>query len=226
MTENIELAEHSHSGAEIWVTDFSVEAAIEFQSKLFEKIEENPEKPIVINIASPGGDVDGLTMMLDMMDTVRSLGNPESFGLVTVAVGKAMSAGAILLSHGDVRVATPNSRLMLHQILGGTWGSVQDVNVEHAELNRINHNLLTILHKNCKFKGSLEDFKALIDRDTYLTPQAAKEIGVIDLIGYPKVVEFKVYDLLIANGENPEFLTGKKDGKIGRTNKTPTKKKS
>lgn len=211
---------------EIWVVDFSTEAAIKFQEDLFSRVEENPNKPIIINISSLGGDTDGLSMMLDFMDTARSLANQETFGIITVCSGRAMSAGAILLSHGDIRLATPNSRIMVHQILGGTWGPVQDINIEHAEINRINQSLLTILYENCKFKGSMMAFLKHLDRDKYLTPAEAKEIGLIDLIGYPRVVEYKVYDMLVANGEDPKVVLGENNGKIGRTNKSPAKKKS
>ena len=187
---------------DIWVTDITEESAVLFHERLMQEFEKDPYRPIIININSYGGEVDALFTMLDTMDSIRSMA-PQEFKFITVATGKAQSAGAALLSYGDIRLCTQNARIMIHQVIGGNWGSQPSNEVEHEEMTRMNLRLLEILRSRCKLKMSLDDFKQKLSHNLYLTPEKAKEFGIVDVIGYPKLVEQTMYDVRVINGETP-----------------------
>ena len=90
-------------GDEIWVIEFNEESAQDFRTSILKKSKENSHAPIIIYIDSYGGYVDSLAKMIATMDEIP---NPK----VTVCMGKAMSCGAILLSHGDLRFCDQHSR--------------------------------------------------------------------------------------------------------------------
>lgn len=212
----------------IRVGDFNEDAANRFQDDLFKHIEKTPRKPVIIRINSYGGEVDSLVSMLDTMDAVRSMGG-EDFKIVTHCTGKAMSAGALLLGYGDVRFADPNSRIMIHQIIGGCWGSYPDMALQYAELDRVNQKLLTILKKSLKKMNRDMNIEQLLSRDLYLSPEEAKNVGFIDHIGAPIIKEQILYGLYLFN--NPEALNQEmtKEGVIKneptrKTNKRTTTK--
>jgi len=183
----------------IWVTDFETENAIEFCEKVEQAYQDNPLKPIIININSFGGAVDGLLMMTDCMDAIRSVADSQFFYFVTHAVGKAYSAAAALLAYGDVRFASPRTRIMLHQVLGGAYGSHPDMEVEYEEVSRVNSQLLTLIAEACKFKGSVEELRQYLQRDKYFSAEEALDFGVIDIVGTPKINEIKLFELGIVN---------------------------
>lgn len=187
---------------DIWVTDITEESAVLFHERLMQEFENDPFRPIIIHVNSYGGEVDALFSMLDTMDTIRSMA-PQEFKFITVATGKAQSAGAVLLSYGDIRLCTPNSRIMIHQVIGGNWGSQPSNEVEHEEMTRMNSRLLQILRSKCKLKMTLIDFKQELSHNLYLTPEKAKEFGIVDIIGYPKLSQQVVYDVRVVNGELP-----------------------
>lgn len=191
-----------HTSETAWVSDITEASAIAFHDSLMKQFDDDPFKPIVIHIDSYGGEVDALFSMLDTMDSIRSMAPPE-FKIFTVAKGKACSAGAVLLSYGDYRFAVPRTRIMIHQVVGGVWGSHPANEVEFKEVSRMNNELLTILKKRCKLKKSLKEFKEMLSHNLYFTPEQAKEFGLIDIIGYPKVVEQKMYEIRVINGEPP-----------------------
>jgi len=183
---------------EIWVVEFDTDSAIRFKQELFRAYDENPNKPIVININSDGGSVDGLFLMLDAIDAIKSIA-PESLKILTVATGRAMSAAAILLSSGDIRFSSKNTSIMVHEISSGFWGTKADLDIELKEIDRLNTRVLEILVENCNLSGGIEQARELFNRNAYLTPEKAREIGLIDIIGYPKIIERKAYELVICN---------------------------
>lgn len=137
---------------------------------------EDPEKPINFYINSPGGSV---TAGMSIYDTMKFISNPVH----TLCLGQAASMGAFLLSSGDERRALPNSRIMIHQPLGGFQGQATDMEIHMREMLRIKENLTGILAKNCK-----KDFETLrvdCERDNFMSADEAKEYGLID-----EVVEF------------------------------------
>lgn len=169
---------------EIWVNDFTEESARDFRDSIMEVSRMDSSRPIVIYIDSYGGQVDALASMIETMEQV-----PNPF--VTVACGKAMSCGAILLSHGDIRFCGRHSRIMIHEVSGSTGGDVHDMHADAIEAKRLNTYFMGLLAKNCKIKGGYDTLRKLIKsrdgRDNFLTAEQAKEFGVVDVVGMPKV---------------------------------------
>ncbi len=136
---------------------------------------DDQNKDIYMYINSPGGDV---TSGLGIYDTMRYV-KPE---IATVCVGQAVSMGCFLLSGGTPgkRYSLPNSSIMMHMIQGGAQGSAPDVAIRLEMMLRQNELLMEILSKNTG--NSLEDIKSDFERDKWMTPQEAKEFGIIDEI--------------------------------------------
>lgn len=175
----------SSSRDEIWVNKFDEESAQEFREDLLEAAKGDPQRPIVIYIDSYGGFVDALAKMIETMDEVP---NP----LVTVCMGKAMSCGAILLSHGDVRFCGPHSRVMVHEVSGGVQvGDVHDMYNDATEVKRLNKHFLGLLAQNCKIEGGYEGLRKLIKgregRDMWMDAETSLKFGIVDAVGLPKV---------------------------------------
>jgi ATP-dependent Clp protease protease subunit len=169
---------------EIWVIKFDPEHAQKFREQMLVASKEDEHKPIVIYIDSYGGYVDSLAKMLETMDEVP---NPK----ITVCMGTAMSCGAILLSHGDIRFCGQHSRIMLHEVSSGAWGKTQDVKADAHETNRLNEWALGLLAKNCDIKGGYKGLRQIFkDRDNtdlYLDAKEALDFGIVDAIGTPKL---------------------------------------
>ena len=92
--------------------------------------------------------------------------------------------------------------------------------IEHDEMSRLNKQLLTILAEDCKLKDGAEGLESLLQRDKYLTPSEAKEFGLIDIVGTPRLIEVQNYELAVLNGGD-----GKSE-KPRRKNKVSTKETS
>ena len=136
---------------------------------------EDPKRDIYVYINSPGGVVtDGLAIY-DPMQYIE----PD---VVTMCIGQAASMAAILLAAGakGKRFALPNSRILLHQPMGGVQGQVTDVEIQAKELVRIKQRINEILslHTGQPIDRILQD----TDRDFILTPEEAVEYGVIDQV--------------------------------------------
>ncbi len=136
---------------------------------------EDPKRDIYVYINSPGGVVtDGLAIY----DTMQYI-EPD---VVTMCIGQAASMAAILLAAGakGKRFALPNSRILLHQPMGGVQGQVTDVEIQAKELVRIKQRINEILslHTGQPIDRILQD----TDRDFILTPEEAVEYGVIDQV--------------------------------------------
>ncbi len=174
------LRKHDLDNTEFpWIGDITEEVAIRFHERLMRQFEENPYRPIIIHINSYGGEVDALFSMLDTMDSIRSMAPPE-FKFITVATGKAQSAGAALLSYGDFRFATPNARIMIHQVMGGVEGQQKDVEIQAREMLRIKNQINEIMAKHTG--QSLKKIEQDTDRDNFMIPEDAKKYGLIDKI--------------------------------------------
>jgi len=136
---------------------------------------EDPEKDIFVYINSPGGSVTAMLAMYDTMQVIK----PD---IATTCMGLAASAGAFLLmagTHGK-RAALPNSRIMIHQPLGGTQGQVSDMVImtEEAQRTKSKINELLVHHTGQK----LEQVQKDTDRNNFMSPEQAKEYGLIDKI--------------------------------------------
>ncbi|MDP3999394.1 MAG: ATP-dependent Clp protease proteolytic subunit [bacterium] len=144
-------------------------------AQLLQLNNEDQEKPIKIFINSPGGVV---TAGLAIYDTMRFVNAPIS----TICVGQAASMGAVLLAAGTkgMRKSLPNSRILLHQPLGGVQGQASDIQIQAAEIGKSKTKLMEILALHTG--QSLEKITKDADRDFFLSPEEAKEYGVIDEI--------------------------------------------
>jgi ATP-dependent Clp protease, protease subunit len=136
---------------------------------------EDPEKDISIYINSPGGEVTAGLAIYDTMQYIR----PD---VSTTCVGQAASMAAVLLAAGapKKRFALPNSRVLLHQPMGGVQGQATDMEIHAREILRIRQRLNEILHKHTG--QSLDRIHQDTDRDFILTGDQAKEYGLIDQV--------------------------------------------
>ena len=133
----------------------------------------DPDKDIYIYINSPGGSVSSTIAIYDTIQYIRS-------DVSTICIGMAASGAALILASGakGKRFALPNSRIMVHQPLGGAQGQVTDIEIQTRELKRIKDTINKILthHTGQKFEKVEKD----TDRDFYMTAQESKEYGLVD----------------------------------------------
>ena len=136
---------------------------------------EDSEKDIFLYINSPGGII---TAGLGIYDTMQYI-KPD---VSTICLGQAASMGAFLLAGGTKgkRSALPNSRIMIHQPMGGAEGQATDIKIQAEEILRMKKQLNSILAKNTG--QSLKKIETDTDRDNYLTSKQAKSYGLIDSI--------------------------------------------
>jgi ATP-dependent Clp protease protease subunit len=134
---------------------------------------EDPEKPINLYINSPGGVV---TAGLAIYDTIQYVKPVVS----TICVGQAASMAAVLLAAGSKgrRYALPNSRILIHQPMGGTQGQATDIDIQAKEILRVRDRLNNILVSHTGQK--IEKIRKDTDRDYFMTAEEAKEYGIID----------------------------------------------
>ena len=131
------------------------------------------KKDIYIYINSPGGSV---TAGLSIYDTIKYI-KPR---VVTIGMGLCASMGAFLLSSGDKRYALENTKVMIHQPLGGAKGQATDIMIVADEIISIKKKLNEILSKNTK--QPLSKIEQDTERDFYMDAQKALEYGIIDEI--------------------------------------------
>ena len=136
---------------------------------------EDSEKDINLYINSPGGVI---TSGMGIYDTMQYI-KPD---VATICLGQAASMGAFLLAGGakGKRSALPNSRIMIHQPMGGAEGQATDIEIQAEEILRMKKQLNSILAKNSG--QTLKKIESDTDRDNYLTSKEAKAYGLIDSI--------------------------------------------
>lgn len=136
---------------------------------------ENPKKEINFYINSPGGVV---TSGLSIYDTMQFIRCPVS----TLCVGQAASMGSLLLTAGakDMRFALPNARIMVHQPSGGFQGQVTDILIHAREVESLKRRLNEIYVKHAG--RTYEDIEAALERDNFMTADAAVTFGLIDKV--------------------------------------------
>lgn len=134
---------------------------------------ENPDKDIAFYINSPGGVVTSGLAIYDTMQYIRS-------EVSTVCLGQAASMGSFLLCTGakGKRFALPNSRIMIHQPSGGFQGQAADIEIQAREILELRMRLNKVYAKQTGH--DLETIEKAMDRDNYMTAQAAKEFGLVD----------------------------------------------
>jgi len=145
---------------------------------------EDPEKDISVYINSPGGVVTAGLAIYDTMQYIK----PD---VSTICIGQAASMGAVLLAAGTAgkRYALPNSRIMIHQPLGGAQGQASDIEIQAGEILRIKEKLNDMLahHSGQPLKRVKKD----TDRDFFMSAMEAKEYGIIDEVVQRKPVTAK-----------------------------------
>jgi ATP-dependent Clp protease protease subunit len=157
------------------IGDVTEEKSMEFIKEMFKLEMENPIADIVVIIDSYGGSVDAMWAMQDTMQLLRCK-------IHTLCIGKAMSCGQMILIGGDKgrRYATPNSRILMHEISSWTFGSIRDIRNHAEELYRMDKQFREFIVKRTKLKkAQLAD---MLTKDYYMTPEEALEFGFIDKI--------------------------------------------
>lgn len=144
-------------------------------AQLFFLEKENPDEDIQMFINSQGGQVTAGMAILDTMNYIKC-------DVSTIAVGLAASMGTVLLANGKKgkRFALPNSKIHIHQPLGGVEGQASDIAIEAEEILRIRKTLYEILSE--RTGQSMRQIEKDADRDKYFTAKEAKEYGLVDKI--------------------------------------------
>src|SRR5438477_6365828 len=134
---------------------------------------EDPEKDINLYINSPGGDITSLFAVYDTMQYIRC-------DVSTIVMGQAASAAAVLLLAGakGKRFALPHSRVLLHQPHGGAQGQAVDIEIQAKEIIRYRQLIDQVIAEHTG--QTVEKVHSDTDRDFILTPDAAKDYGIID----------------------------------------------
>lgn len=139
------------------------------------------EAPIHFYINSPGGSVYAGLGIYDIMQHI-------SCPVHTYCVGLAASMGSLLLAagHKGNRYALPHSRIMIHQPLGGARGQASDIQIQAKEIQDLKQQLTQIYVDHTSVGKSFTEYEKAMDRDNYLSPITAKEMGLIDNVIEPK----------------------------------------
>jgi ATP-dependent Clp protease protease subunit len=136
---------------------------------------DDPNKPIYLYINSPGGSVTAGLAIYDTMQYIKA-------DVITICLGLAASMGSFLLAAGTKgkRLALPNSRIMIHQPMGGTRGQATDIEIEAKEILRVRSVLNNMLAE--RTGQTLEKIEKDTDRDYFMSAEEAKEYGLIDQV--------------------------------------------
>ncbi len=136
---------------------------------------DDPDKDITFYINSPGGSVTAGMAIYDTMQYVRC-------DVATLCMGQAASMGAFLLAAGaqGKRFALPNSRIMIHQPMGGFQGQATDIEIHAKEILRMRKDLNTILAKHTG--KSLKKVEVDTERDNFMSAEEAQKYGLIDKV--------------------------------------------
>ena len=139
---------------------------------------EDPKKDIALYINTPGGSVTAGMAIFDTMQYITS-------DVATICIGQASSMGAVLLAGGarGKRQTLPNARILLHQPMGGIGGQAADVEIHAREIIKIRQQLNEILAASTG--QPLARIQQDTERDFFLSPEGAKEYGLIDEIIRP-----------------------------------------
>lgn len=135
----------------------------------------NPLEPILLTIDSSGGDIDAMFAIIDAMNLIRC-------EVITLCIGKAMSAGAILLLNGakGQRYITPHARVMLHQISSIHAGTTADIDNSIKEVQRLQDALITLIESRTKLRG--KQLRTILSKDSYITATQAVRHGIVDKV--------------------------------------------
>lgn len=167
----------------VWVTDFNTSSVQQFYDE-FVDIEMNPLVEIIpVFINSYGGQVYSL---IAKRDIIKSAQKP----VATICMGKAMSCGASLLASGSkgLRFATPDSRILIHQVSSMSVGKASDIKEDAAQVHALNEMMLKNLAKDTGTSVSRlkQEIRNRDNADWVLSAEEAKKFGLIDHIDVPR----------------------------------------
>ena len=128
---------------------------------------------IEIIVQSGGGEVNAGNSIIDHMRMARS-------PIHCIGTGSVASMASVILSSGDYRYATERCEIMIHQIKGGNWGQATDVEIHAERMMNMKRDLTKTLARNSKL--SYDEMFDMLERDCFLTPEQALDIGLIDRI--------------------------------------------
>ncbi|MCR6498638.1 ATP-dependent Clp endopeptidase proteolytic subunit ClpP [Shinella sp. CPCC 101442] len=136
---------------------------------------ENPKKEIALYINSPGGVVTSGMAIYDTMQFIKP-------AVSTLCIGQAASMGSLLLAagHKDMRFATPNARIMVHQPSGGFQGQASDIERHARDILKMKRKLNEVYVKHCG--RTYEEVEQTLDRDHFMSADEAKDWGLIDRV--------------------------------------------
>ncbi|MFD1327091.1 ATP-dependent Clp protease proteolytic subunit [Mycoplana ramosa] len=136
---------------------------------------ENPKKEIALYINSPGGVVTSGMAIYDTMQFIKP-------AVSTLCIGQAASMGSLLLAagHKDMRFATPNSRIMVHQPSGGFQGQASDIERHAKDIIKMKRRLNEVYVKHCG--RTYEEVEQTLDRDHFMSANEALDWGLIDKV--------------------------------------------
>ena len=136
---------------------------------------ENPKKEIALYINSPGGVVTSGMAIYDTMQFIRP-------AVSTLCIGQAASMGSLLLAagHKDMRFATPNARIMVHQPSGGFQGQASDIERHARDILKMKRKLNEVYVKHCG--RTYEEVEQTLDRDHFMSADEAKDWGLVDRV--------------------------------------------
>ena len=136
---------------------------------------ENPDKDIYMYINSPGGVITSGMAIYDTMQYIK----PD---VATLCIGQACSMGSFLLAGGTKgkRFSLPNSRIMIHQPLGGFQGQATDIEIHAREILNIRRRMNKLYSEHCS--RSLQEIEQAVERDNFMSAEEAKNFGLIDKV--------------------------------------------
>jgi ATP-dependent Clp endopeptidase proteolytic subunit ClpP len=183
----------------ILVNEFT-EIGVRYFKSEFDKLKHSNIPIIPIFIDSYGGEVYSLMAMLDI---ILCTDRP----VATIALGKAMSCGSILLACGTpgFRFIGPNSTVMIHDLASFAFGKMEDLKADVHECDRLNNRIYNILDTKCGKKPGY--FRKLIDKkhvDWYLNPEESVEHGIVDKIGIPMLEHVLSFDVMTGKERKSE----------------------
>jgi ATP-dependent Clp protease, protease subunit len=148
---------------------------------------DDPKKEIMVYINSPGGSVNAGLAIYDTMQYIRC-------PIATICVGQAASMAAVLLASGASgrRMALPNSRILIHQPMGGVSGQASDIEIHAREILRLRKRLNEILVKHTG--KNIKKIQQDTDRDYIMTADEAVEYGIVDEVMNPRDSDSKDSD--------------------------------
>ncbi|HVK90031.1 MAG TPA: ATP-dependent Clp protease proteolytic subunit [Mycoplana sp.] len=136
---------------------------------------ENPKKEIALYINSPGGVVSSGMAIYDTMQFIKP-------AVSTLCIGQAASMGSLLLAagHKDMRFATPNARIMVHQPSGGFQGQASDIERHAKDILKMKRRLNEVYVRHCG--RTYEEVEQTLDRDHFMSAEEALDWGLVDKV--------------------------------------------